>query len=112
MTVDVGQPLEALRTWVVDQGFGRHIVQSLIPKNDYARRYTVNSQAIMPMRPSTCAFLERKMMRFYSWNGKELPCCFIKNSSDFTTIPDVRAKIAMGEVLGCCAGCAYLKKIN
>lgn len=112
MTVDMGQPLEALRTWVVDQGFGRHIVQSLIPKNDYARRYTVNSQAIMPMRPGTCAFLQSFVMRFYTWDGKELPCCFIKNPSDFTSIPDSQVKIAEGEIPGCCAGCTNLKKIN
>lgn len=112
MTVDMGQPLGTLRSWVAERGFGRHIIQALIPKNDYARRYTVNSQAIMAIRPSTCAFLERKMMRFYTWHGKELPCCFIKNSSDFTTIPDMQTKIAKGEVPGCCAGCANLKMVN
>lgn len=112
MTVDMGQPLDALREWVTARGFGKHIVQALSPKNDYARRYTVNSQAIMPTRPSTCAFLERSVMRFYTWEGKELPCCFMKNSSDFPSIPDLQLKIAKGEIPGCCAGCTYLKKVN
>ncbi len=112
MTVDMGQPLDALRTWVAERGFGRHIVQALIPKSDYARRYTVNSQAIMPMRPSRCAYLQQLVMRFYTWQGKELPCCFIKDSSAVTTIPDLKVKLEKGEIPGCCAGCTHLEKLN
>jgi MoaA/NifB/PqqE/SkfB family radical SAM enzyme len=112
MTVDMGQPLDDLRQWVRARGFGRHIVQALSPKSDYARRYTVNSQAIMPTRPSTCAFLTRNIMRFYTWEGKDLPCCFIKNPSDFKTIPVLQTQLAKGEISACCAGCTNLKKIN
>jgi hypothetical protein len=112
MTVDMGQPLDALRSWVTERAFGKHIVQPLSPKSDYARRYTVNSQAIMPSHPSACAFLERNVMRFYTWEGKELPCCFMKNVVDFTTISNLRSKLATGEIPGCCAGCANLNRIG
>lgn len=112
MTVNIGQPLDALRQWVGARGFGRHIVQALSPKNDYARRYTVNSQAILPSKPSTCQFLERRLMRFYTWEGKELPCCFIKNLSDFKTILVLQTQLAKGVMPGCCSGCTQLKKLN
>lgn len=112
MTVDMGQPLDALRSWAVERGFGRHIVEALSPKTDYARRYTVNSQAIMPSRPSSCAFLQRDVMRFYTWMGKELPCCFIKNTNAFTTVNDLRSRLAKGDILGCCAGCTQLRQLN
>ena len=112
MTVDMGQPLYALREWVAQRGFGRHVIQALSPKNDYARRYTVNSQVIMPSRPSTCAFLERNLMRFFTWAGKELPCCFMKDVVEYTTSTKLQSQLAYGEAPTCCAGCAHLDRID
>lgn len=108
MTVNLGQPLDDLRRWVKLCGFGQHIVQQLSPKSDYARRYTVNSQLIAPPGPSTCRYLQRQLMRFYNWDGRELPCCFMKNSSDFTTREQLGARLASGMPISCCEGCPEL----
>jgi MoaA/NifB/PqqE/SkfB family radical SAM enzyme len=108
MTVNMGQPLDDLRRWVKLCGFGQHIVQQLSPKSDYARRYTVNSQLIAPSGPSTCRYLQRQLMRFYTWDGRELPCCFMKNSTDFTTTQQLSARLASGLPSSCCDGCPQL----
>lgn len=108
MTVNMGQPLGELRRWVYLRGFGQHIVQQLSPKSDYARRYTVNSQLIQPSGPSTCRYLQRQLMRFYTWEGTELPCCFMKNSLDFTSREELSARLAKGLPSSCCEGCPQL----
>lgn len=108
MTVNMGQPLDDLRRWVKIRGFGHHIVQQLSPKSDYARRYTVNSQLIEPSGPSTCRYLQHELMRFFTWEGKELPCCFMKNSSAFTTREQLGARLATGLSSSCCNGCPQL----
>ena len=107
-TVNMGQPLDDLRRWVKLRGFGQHIVHQLSPKSDYPRRYTVNSQLVLPSGPSTCRYLQRQLMRFYTWEGQELPCCFMKNSSDFTTRQQLGARLASGLLRICCAGCPQL----
>lgn len=112
MTVDMGQPLDGLKTWVKDKGFGQHIIQPLSPKSDYASRYTVNSAAIMKQGPSICKYLQRRLTRFFTWDGQELPCCFMKDFSDFTTVPKLRTKLLMGESTKCCSGCPQLKGVN
>ena len=108
MTVNMGQPLDELRRWVKSSGFGHHIVQRLSLKSDYARRYRVNSQLVVPSGPSKCRYLQGQLMHFYTWDGKELPCCFMKNSSDFTTREKLAADLASGLPRSCCAGCPQL----
>jgi len=112
MTVDMGQPLDALRRWVAERGFARHIVQPLSPKSDYARRYTVNSQLIVPPRPSACHYLQRNLMRFYTWDGRELPCYCMKDPEDFTTIDGLQKQLAKGAIPRCCSGCTHLRRLS
>lgn len=112
MTVNMGQPLGELKSWVKKQGFGRHIIQPLSPKSDYARRYTVNSQAITKPQPSRCVFLEHHLTRFYTWQGKELPCVFMKDHQDFLNTTDLRSKLRSGEFTKSCHGCAHMMPIG
>ena len=107
----MGQSLETLKSWVKAQGFGRHIIQPLSPKSGYARRYTVNSQAITLPKPSRCAFLERPLTRFYTWQGKELPCVFMKDHQDFLSTADLRVKLRSGEHAKGCHGFAHMTPI-
>jgi MoaA/NifB/PqqE/SkfB family radical SAM enzyme len=112
MTVDMGQDLAQLRQWVKRQGFGRHVVQKLSPKADYARRYTVPVTDIrhQAQGPRQCNFLNKPSARFFTWQGKELPCVFMKNHTDFLFIEELRAKLLAGQTAMCCDGCVHLAK--
>ncbi len=113
MTVDMGQPLDELRLWVKDRHFGRHIVQPLSPKADCARRYTIPivQHQPSPPTPKACQYLERTIARFYTWQGIELPCVFMKKTTDFVSIEHLRATHRVGQFMPCCDGCQYLRPI-
>jgi Radical SAM superfamily len=123
MTVDMGQPLADLRSWVRQRGFVSHTVQPLNTKQDYAQRYAQGYQAMgvqpitfapeklatSPPAPQTCRFLQQNTMRYYTWKGLELPCCFIKDTQGIESIAGLRAMLAQGQVPAGCAGCGELK---
>lgn len=111
MTVDMGQPLAPLREWVRARGFGRHVVQPLSPKDDYARRYRdrVAARSPAPRQPG-CRFLETDVMRFHSLEGKTMPCCFIKDAAGYRTISALRAELDAGVVPTSCSGCGQLRE--
>lgn len=110
MTVDMGQTLEALRAWVKEQSFARHIVQPLMQKQDYAQRYPlVNIQPKVITTPMTCRFVEQDTMRFYTRDGQALPCCFIKNTQGITSIAALREGLYAGSIPAGCAGCKELQ---
>lgn len=111
MTVDMGQPLDQLKAWVQTRGFGRHIVQPLSPKSDYARKYTVSIEALRRHGPSYCQYLQRPHTRFYTWAGRLLPCVFMKDTTEFTTIPKLRSTLLAGVPTRCCNGCPQLRTI-
>jgi hypothetical protein len=113
MTVDLGQPLDALRAWVKDRGFGNHVVQPLERKDDYAKRYVVMPpRPLRPPQPSTCRFLAQNVMRFYTWSGQELPCCFIKDTSGIASIPDLKRSLERGSTPPGCSGCRELRPLH
>ncbi|MBT9508242.1 radical SAM protein [Rhodoferax sp.] len=111
MTVDMGQPLDELRAWVRARGFGRHIIQPLSPKADYAKRYTVSTTGLQRSQSSFCPYLQRPHTRFFTWDGKQLPCCFMKDSSDFETISQLRAELLSAKFKRCCHGCPQLRPV-
>jgi len=104
MTVDYGQDLAPLRRYLNALGLHQHIVQPLQRKDDYARRYPgrVRDNGVYHYR---CRFLDAPVMRFYTIDGLELPCCFIKDTTGFTTIDALGADLKRGVVPAPCAGC-------
>lgn len=112
MTVDLGQPLDQLKQWVSKKKFGRHVIQALTPKDDYARRYTISTQGLKRPEPSICNLLEKPVMRYYTFEGRELPCCFMKDPTDFTTVENLRLTLREGRVAHCCSGCPSLNTIG
>lgn len=121
MTVNLGQPLDDLRTWVKQRGFGDHIVQPLRGKQDYAKRYGRHTTqpdappivAPPPSRqPQTCRFLQQDRMRYYTWDGQELPCSFIKDTQGIPSVTGLRTMLSEGHVPPGCAGCRELKLLN
>lgn len=120
MTVDLGQPLAALKAWVRQRGFGSHIVQPLMRKGDYAKAYPqAQPQPVTwhakPLGaapgPQTCQFLHQDAMRYYNWSGLALPCCFIKDTQGIESIEGLRSLLAQGHVPAGCAGCRELKPV-
>lgn len=103
--------MDELKAWVQDKGFGRHIVQSLSPKADYAKRYTVSSTLLQRSQPSRCLLLERPHTLFFTKDGKKLPCCFMKDSSDFTSVVQLRSELLEAKTMRCCQGCPQLRAV-
>ena len=104
MTEDYGQDLSGLRAFLKGKHIDQHIVQPLQGKDDYARRYPER----MPVNGQyhhQCRFLKAPVMRFYDIAGREMPCCFIKDPSAFTSIDALTAELARGLVPKSCSGC-------
>ncbi len=126
MTVDLGQPLAELKAWVAQRGFGRHVVQPLMRKTDYAVGYPQHlpqSTVLPPVRlqspvsaravnqPLTCQFLHQNIMRYHTVQGMALPCCFIKNTSGIESIEHLRNQLAHGNTPIGCLGCSELRPV-
>lgn len=109
-TVDYGQPLGALVDYLRERNLTRHIIQPLQPKADYALHYQDHPIS----RPShrhaggLCRYLAKPLMRYFDVNGKELPCCFIKNTSPFQSVKLMRQQMAAGQVPTVCEGCTEI----
>jgi MoaA/NifB/PqqE/SkfB family radical SAM enzyme len=112
-TVRYGQPIEPLVAYLRQLGVSRHIVQPLQIKDDYARRYAdqplVLHRPQAPVHAYRCAFLDTPRMRFFDIDGTEMPCCFIKDASVYTSMADLRQTLAARQVPPACAGCRELR---
>lgn len=117
MTVNLGQPLDALRAWAQQRGFASHIVQPLKTKADYARRYEHHlvrspcTGSVEAATARTCRFLHQDLMRYYTVNGLALPCVFIKDTVGIESIAGLRSALQQGSVPKGCAGCDELRPI-
>jgi hypothetical protein len=104
-TVDFGQELGDLRRFTAARGL-RHFVQPLQTKADYAYRYgEVNSHG-----PCTynCSVLATKGNGYFDIEGRELPCCFIKDLTKFESRERLVSQLADKEVPACCDGCPMI----
>lgn len=112
-TVSYGQAIEPLVAHLKQLGLRRHIVQPLQVKDDYAKRYTAQPvlQRLAPPPPTQfrCGFLEAPRMRYFDIDGREMPCCFIKDTSGYTSIDDLRQSLAVRQIPRPCAGCRELR---
>ncbi|MGQ0619177.1 MAG: radical SAM protein [Panacagrimonas sp.] len=106
-TVAFGQALDELTQWVKRRGFGRHVVQPLQGKPDYASCYTleVSKPAVRLEYHYRCRYLDENLMLYYSLDGHRMPCAFIKDTTGFVSIDDLRQKLARQEVPVSCTGC-------
>lgn len=109
-TVDYGQDLQPLKAFLRTRGLPRHIVQKLQHKPDYAYRY---ANFLPPLREAIragppCRYLVQPRMRFFSVNGIEFPCSFIKNPEGYRGAHALRSDFLAGRVPSVCAGCAEI----
>jgi MoaA/NifB/PqqE/SkfB family radical SAM enzyme len=98
-----GQHTPAVAAWCKQQGYV-HIVQPLQTKPDYSRRYLKQPPA-GPSGRFSCHFLAQPQMRYFSLDGTEMPCCFIKDLSAYPGLGDMLQKQQTGNWPKCCAGC-------
>ncbi|MEW6163884.1 MAG: radical SAM protein [Pseudomonadota bacterium] len=103
-TVDYGQPLDALKNFVRAKGIGQHMVQPLQIKEDYRRRYP-DRAAPDERYTYRCRYLEQPLQRTYGMDGREFPCCYIKDPTGYQSIETLRASLAAQIVPSCCNGC-------
>jgi hypothetical protein len=114
-TVHYGQAVAPLQAYLRAWGVRRHIVQPLQVKDDYAKRYADQAQAVLrhfappPVMHFRCGFLDTPRMRFFDIDGREMPCCFIKDASVYASIDDLRQSLAERQVPPACAGCRELR---
>ena len=104
MTVDYGQPLDELKSFVRNKGIKEHMVQPLQIKDDFRRRYPRQEENLVEYS-YRCRYLEEPLQRTYSMDGHEFPCCYIKDPTGFVSIEDLQATLARNEVPACCRGC-------
>lgn len=101
-TVDFGQPLGPVLEYAQARGF-QHLVQPLQPKEDYARYYA--SESSLGACTWRCRYIEQPNQRFYSLDGVEMPCCFIKDTRQYRGAEAIAADLAARRVPQCCRGC-------
>lgn len=104
MTVNYGQPLDAVRELARARGYS-HTVQPLQAKPDYAHRYPQALDVPPPRYTHRCRYLERPLKRYFDIDGREYPCCFIKDASLHELPEALQAKMAAGVVPAACTGC-------
>lgn len=97
-----------IAAWCRAHGY-RHMVQPLQSKADYSRRYLPAAEPHVPPGRFSCVYLERIRMRYYTLGGTEMPCCFIKDESQFPGIEAMRRQQAQGVSPICCAGCRFAR---
>jgi Radical SAM superfamily len=107
-TVYFGQPLNDLSAYLSARGLTRHLIQEIQPKADYASNYGVTAPVTDGPCTYQCSYLDEPRMRYYSLNGVELPCCFIKDTSDFVSIEHLRKHLAAKSVPRSCEGCRMI----
>lgn len=99
--------VQAVAGLVAELGLRRHLVQPLQTKEEYARCYDGGPKGQQRPQGSQlgCHFLETKRMQYFTLDGLELPCCFIKDVRGFQGKESMRASLRQGVVPNVCRGC-------
>ena len=100
---DYTPPLSA---WCQQRGYA-HVIQPLQTKPDYSRRYP--SHVVSPPAEGrfSCSYLASPRMRYYTLDGIEMPCCYIKDSSLYEGINALLQHQQAGTWAKCCVGCRF-----
>jgi MoaA/NifB/PqqE/SkfB family radical SAM enzyme len=104
-TVDYGQPLEELRSFLGARGIGRHMIQPLQSKADYSYRYPDRLPAQVFAYHYRCKYVMPPIMRYYHVDGREMPCCFIKDAAAFESTAQILADLRQRRLPASCNGC-------
>lgn len=108
-TVRYGQPLDDLLLFLKERGIRHHVVQPLQTKADYSARYPQMVAAQEHRYHFNCSYIRSGFMRFYTLDGVEMPCCFIKDASKFVSTSHIAAELAAQRVPAACTGCREIE---
>ena len=106
-TVDYGQSMGQLRQFLRKRGLHRHVVQALQKKDDYRQRYLGHPTLSCdePIYHFRCRYLQQPLMRYFDVTGREMPCRYIKDASQFVTAMHTRNMLLQRQLPDCCIGC-------
>ncbi len=108
-SVDLGQDLTPLRSFLAERGIRRHVVQPLQHKEDYRQRYPERVSSLSKSVPGgPCSYLMRPRMRFFDVRGRGLPCPYIKNPAYYRSDDELRRDFAAAMIPSACAGCGEI----
>ena len=103
-TVAYGQDIEPVSAFVRSLG-AKHLIQPIQAKPDYSKHYGGELPVTFWHHKKRCRYLELPLMRYFSVDGREAPCCYIKDMSVFDTAQRLRTELAGGRVPAACMGC-------
>lgn len=98
----------------------KHRLQKLMAKTDYVKFYPKDFNfgsspayqhtiAIPEKTKLTCVYVEKPLMKFITVQNKQLPCCFIKDPTSFSSTASIAADLNKGTVPATCEGCHVIK---
>jgi MoaA/NifB/PqqE/SkfB family radical SAM enzyme len=93
-----------IAAWCRRSGY-RHEVQPLQTKPDYSRRYPLSVTPSAAEGRFSCTYLSKPVMRYFSLDGMEMPCCYIKDTSTFEGMDNLFEHQGAGTWPRCCVGC-------
>jgi MoaA/NifB/PqqE/SkfB family radical SAM enzyme len=96
----------AVAAWCKENNYA-HVIQPLQTKPDYAVRYQVNLPLPEPVGKFSCGYLQAPRMRYYSLDGIEMPCCFIKDAAAYEGMQAMHRHQSSGSWPKLCVGCRY-----
>jgi len=103
-TVAYGQDIAPVSAFVQSLG-AKHLIQPIQLKPDYAKHYGGELPVTFWRHKKRCRYLELPLMRYFAVDGREAPCCYIKDMSVFETAHRLRTELASGRVPAACWGC-------
>lgn len=92
--------------WCRQNGYA-HVVQPLHSKSDFAVHCAKHWQPSAPTGKFSCSYTEYPKMRYYSLDGVELPCCFIKDTRAYEGLGAMIQHQSSGTWPRVCVGCRY-----
>ncbi len=105
-TVESRLHTPAVADWCRKNGYA-HVIQPLQRKPDYGRRYLSPAQVPVAQGNFSCAYLSQPRMRYYTLDGLEMPCCFIKDTAGYAGIEALQRHQAQGTWPSVCVGCRH-----
>jgi MoaA/NifB/PqqE/SkfB family radical SAM enzyme len=102
---------DGIAAWCRKNGY-THVIQPLQTKPDFAIHYAKHWQASAPEGRFHCSYTARPKMRYYSLDGLELPCCFIKDTRQYPGLDKMLEHQSSGTWPAVCVGCRYAKNTS
>jgi len=86
-------------------------VQSLQTKDDYMINYQLNyPPGFQHHYHFQCRYLQADVLRFFNVDGIQMPCCFIKDTTNYVSAQNLRDEMSRKKVPKSCSGCRHIRR--